>query len=92
MLKKPFGMALLGLFLVSLGCEARIPSDPPVSLDKIPSDVMAVAKRELPGVDFEKAWKGSASGEDTYEIRGRDAAGKTRELKISASGKVLEVE
>ena len=53
---------------------------------------MAQAKKKLPGVDFEKAWTGKSEGEIAYEIRGRKGDGTVKEVKISASGKLLEKE
>lgn len=80
---------LLGLVF---GCDAKIEAPEDVRVDQVPADVMKIAKKELPGVSFEQAWKGRLKGETTYEIRGRTDDGKTRELKISESGKVIEVE
>jgi uncharacterized membrane protein YkoI len=80
------------LTALAIGCDQQIENPDPIALDKIPAEVMAIAKKELPGVEFEKAWTGKADAEMAYEIRGHAKDGKVREVKISASGKVLEKE
>ena len=74
------------------GCDAGIEDSTPIGVDKVPAKVMDVAKSKLPGVTFEKAWTGKSGGEVAYEVRGTNENGKTREIRISASGKVLEME
>ncbi len=75
-----------------VGCDKGIEDSTTITVDKVPASVMEVAKKELPGVEFEQAWSGKSGGEAAYEIRGRNEKGKTREVRISASGKVLEKE
>ena len=53
---------------------------------------MAEARKRLPGVVFEQAWTETEDGGLTYEIRGRDEQGKTREVKLSATGDLIEIE
>lgn len=85
-------MTVVLLAVLAIGCDKQIENPDPIALDKIPAEVTAIARKELPGVDFEKAWTGKADAETAYEIRGRSKDGKVREVKISASGKVLEKE
>ena len=85
-------IAITGLSVVLIGCDKPIEDSTPIDVDKVPAKVMEVAKKELPGVEFEKAWTGKSGGETAYEVRGRNDRGKTREVRISASGKVLEIE
>lgn len=80
------------LLAVACGCERPPLADEVVPIDRIPANVMEVARKELPGYRFHTATKFKADGEDAYEIRGKDARGKTREVEVSASGKVIEIE
>ncbi|MDB5352570.1 MAG: hypothetical protein JWN86_3817 [Planctomycetota bacterium] len=90
-MKRSMATAVL-LAATMIGCDKPIENPDPIALDKIPAGVMKIAKRELPGVDFEKAWTGKVEGKLAYEIRGRKADGTYREIKISESGKVIEIE
>ena len=85
-------IAVVTLLIAMVGCDKGIEDSTPIILSKVPSKVMDVARSELPGVTFEKAWSGTSGGETAYEIRGTNENGKTREVRISASGKVLEKE
>jgi hypothetical protein len=81
--------------LAMIGCGGeKLEAEPTVPLADVPAAAKEAAAKELPGVHFETAWKvgGGQGGEASYEIRGRDENGKTRELRVTASGKVLEVE
>ena len=75
-----------------LGCESEMDDSQPIDVEKVPASVLKVARDEMPDVDFERAWTGKTGGEMTYEIRGTTASGKVREIRISASGQVLERE
>lgn len=90
-MKRTIAAAALMAALIT-GCDEGIEDSQPIAVDKVPAKVMEVAKSELPGVTFEKAWTGKSGGEDAYEVRGTTENGKTREVRISASGKVLEKE
>lgn len=84
-----------GLFLLlAVGCSKATFDDKsePIALDKIPKSVMEIAQKELPDVTFQRASKFKKDGEDAYEIKGKTKQGKTQEVEVSASGKVLEVE
>jgi hypothetical protein len=65
-----------------------------ITVKEVPANVLESAGKELPGVDFNEAWKNvEADGAlHSYEIRGRNAAGKVREVRVAADGKILEVE
>ena len=61
----------------------------------LPGDVHAAAKKALPQIAFEDAWKNlDREGKlHSYEIRGRAAAdGKIREVRVSPAGAILEME
>ena len=53
---------------------------------------MKVAKEKLPGVKFDTAWTEKEGDKTVYEVRGKSANGKTRDIKISSEGTVLEVD
>jgi len=65
-----------------------------ITVKEVPASVMDSAGKELPGVDFTEAWKNvEADGAlHSYEIRGRNANGKIREVRVAADGKILEIE
>jgi hypothetical protein len=65
-----------------------------LKIEEVPDDIMAVAKEALPGVEFSDGWKNLRPDGtfDSYEIRGRNAQGKTREVRVSPSGEILEME
>lgn len=84
-----------GLFLLFVvGCSKAGFDDQsePIALDQIPKNVMEIAQKELPDVTFQRASKFKKDGEDAYEIKGRTKQGKSQEVEVSASGKVLEIE
>lgn len=89
---------LLGLVLSAAltGCGDRgedLGKLESIPVSEVPESVMKVAAEKLPGIEFEQAWKEvEEGGEVAYEIRGRDDRGKTRELKVTETGEVLEVE
>jgi hypothetical protein len=60
-----------------------------VSMDQLPAGFLDRAKKELPQVKFDKAWK---LKNGNYEIRGRDARGKAREVELDANGAVVEID
>jgi len=86
--------SFLWLGVALFGCGRAIEPDDPVKLADVPAPAMEAAKRKLPGITFEDAWreKGQAGAEDAFEIRGRTENGKVRDVKVSASGKILEVD
>lgn len=56
---------------------------------------MAAAKKALPDVKFEDAWKNidvKTRDLHSYEIRGRNPRGKIREVRVGTDGKILEME
>ena len=76
------------------GCGGGSPpqSDDLVPVDKVPAHIMEVARKQLPGFKFDTVYKMKVDGKDAYEIRGKNAQGKTREVEVSATGEVLEIE
>ena len=86
----------LGLFLMifAAGCAGSPPeSDPIVPIAEVPSNVVATAKKTLPGISFDTVYKMKMkNGKDAYEFRGKDNRGKVREVEVSVDGEVLEIE
>ncbi len=79
--------ALVALVLV-VGCSKPAVKEP-IALDKIPESVMKVARDKLPGVDFNRAM---VKSNGSFEILGKDAKGKVREINITPEGVVVEIE
>lgn len=91
---RSFFLATGLLAFVIIGCNRAAFDDKtePIALDQIPETAMEAAKKKLPDVTFERAWKFKSDGEDAYEIKGKTKQGKTWEVEVTASGKILEVE
>lgn len=83
-----------GLLLLTAGCGKSLENVEMVSVEKLPEAVIKTANEKLPGVKFDTAWKEpeKKNGEDVFEVRGKTTNGKTRDIKVSASGSVLEVD
>jgi len=65
-----------------------------ITVKEVPASVMEAAGKALPDVDFTEAWKNVEADEalHSYEIRGRNAKGKIREVRVAPDGKILEME
>jgi hypothetical protein len=94
---RPALLALTLAALAPLGCEHE---EPPAFMKKavkmvdLPENVQAAAKKALPEIKLNDAWKNldSKGNLTSYEIRGRSSKGKIREVRISLTGEVLEME
>jgi len=75
------------LIFLLVGCEEIGAIDVP--LDQVPQPAMKVAKEKLPEVKFEKAWK-TRSG--NFEVRGKTDKGKVRDIQVTPTGDVVEVD
>jgi hypothetical protein len=60
-----------------------------VPLEQLPAGFLDTARKELPQVKFDTVWR---LKNGNYEIRGRDAKGKVREVELDAKGAVVEVD
>ena len=82
--------AMMATFLLAAatGCEKEPKAEDAVPLEQVPPAVMKAAEKALPKVKFENAWKDG----DSYEIRGKAQGGKLRDAKVTADGKILEVD
>ena len=66
-----------------------------VKFEEVPENVRAAAAKAIPNVKLNEAWKNlEGPGKlHSYEIRGKNATdGKTREVRVSPSGEILETE
>ena len=92
--------ALIAVAFLVQGCGGDHDEPPEltkeaVKFDDVPEKVRAAASKAIPGVKFNEAWKNVGRGRElhSYEIRGKNAAdGKTREVRVSTSGEILEQE
>jgi hypothetical protein len=79
--------------LAALGCGDDEPEGAQsVPIDQVPPRLMEVARKQLPGIPFDRAYKIDVGGKDAYEIRGKDSQGKIREVEVSQDGQVIEVQ
>jgi hypothetical protein len=85
--------ALLALLLSTVwGCGDEVERLEAVPFDQLPPGSMEAATKALPEVKFDLARKAKFNGQDAYEIRGKDKRGKIREVEVSTSGQILEIE
>ncbi|MGP0068154.1 MAG: hypothetical protein ACLQGP_31720 [Isosphaeraceae bacterium] len=66
-----------------------------VKFEDVPENVRAAASKAIPGVKLNEAWKNLERGGKlhSYEIRGKNPSdGKTREVRVSTTGEILEME
>ena len=81
---------LLGMSAFALaGCGEKKAQKTPMELKDVPPEIMKVANEKLPGVKFDAAWR---EPNGSYEVRGKDKSGKTREIDIKPDGTVEEVQ
>lgn len=78
--------------LPAIGCGEAARRDEPAKISDVPEDILKVAQEKLPNIKFDQAWKTKFKGQDAYELRGKNSRGKVREVEVSTSGEVLEVE
>lgn len=67
------------------GCGSQVTRRDPVAFDQVPEVVMKTAREKLPGVTFTRA---VIQPGGNYEILGKDAKGRTREIQVSPLGEV----
>ena len=80
------------LTLTAFGCGEEVVPFEPVPLDQLPAGSMEAATKALPEVKFSEVRKAKLNGQDAFEIRGKDKRGKIREVEVSTSGQILEIE
>ncbi len=74
------------------GVEQAFEGNELVALENVPAPVMEAAKKAMPGITFSKAYKARIEGQDAYEIVGKAANGKIKEVEVTVTGKVLNIE
>ena len=74
--------------LIILGC-AKEPAAQPIPLDQVPPELMKISKEKLPEVTFDQSIK---RADGSYEVRGRDKNGKVRDIDLTSSGEIIEIE
>lgn len=92
---KRFGLALVlssVLLGVLSGCTEPLEETEMVPIENVPEPIMKVAEEKLPGVNFDTAWIEKEGEETFFEVRGKTADGKTRDIKVSPAGKVMEID
>ena len=82
-------LSVLLLLVSLLGCGESHSKDANVPIEQVPEPVMKMAKDKLPGVNFEQAWK---TRNGNYEVRGKAKDGKVRDIQVTPSGEVIEVD
>ena len=80
---------ILLLLAVVIGCGDSGPKAVIVPLDQVPEPLLKTAREKLPVVKFVYARK---LPNGNYEIRGTTKNGKTREVELTSSGEVVEIE
>jgi hypothetical protein len=91
-MNRPHFRALAVAAGIFAGCGAERDRDPVVPIDQVPEAALKAAGAKLPGVRFDGAWKVRDGDREAFEIRGRTPEGKIRDVKVTASGEVLEVD
>jgi hypothetical protein len=85
--------SLLVLLLLTVwGCGDEVQLMETIPLDQLPAGSLEAATKALPDVKFDQARKAKFNGQDAIEIRGKDKRGKIREVEVSTSGQILEIE
>src|SRR5436309_2226728 len=89
-----FPMALA--LVLAPGCEReeQPASRQPISMSELPVVVRDAAKKALPEITFNEARKNlDRDGKlQSYEVKGRAPNGKIREVRVSLTGQILEME
>ncbi len=81
-------LLLVSLVVLLVGCGPAV-IDTPILVEDVPANLRQIADENLPEVKFDQAIRRS---DGTYEIRGKDAKGKVRDIDLAADGKVIEIE
>ena len=77
------------LLVVAFGCQPEKKGGDNVPLDQVPDPVMKTAKKELPNVEFEQAWK---TPDGNFEVRGKEKSGKVRDVQVKPTGETVEID
>jgi hypothetical protein len=72
----------------ALGCS-EAPKAELLSVEKVPENLMTIARDKLPGVTFDQALR---RADGVYVINGKDGRGKIREIELTPGGEIVEIE
>jgi uncharacterized membrane protein YkoI len=79
------------LLVAGAGCERQPAADQIIPVEQVPTNVLEIARKQLPGLKVDTAYKMKIDGKDAYEVRFKDQRGKVREVEVSATGEVLAI-
>jgi hypothetical protein len=82
-------LVLGGVSALVVGCGDSGVKSVVVPLNQVPEPLVKIAKEKLPEVKFDHARR-LPNGD--YEIRGKAKNGKVREVELTPSGQVVEIE
>ena len=85
-------LAVLALILASSCDSIGEHSKEPIALEKVPAEILAKAKEQLPDAEIYTAFTEVEDGQPVYEFRAKMKTGKIREVEITRDGKVLNME
>jgi hypothetical protein len=80
------------LAAVGVGCGSEPVADEIIPVEQVPANVLDVAKKEMPGLKVDTAYRMKVDGQEAYEVRFKDRRGKIREVEVSTTGEVLAIE
>ena len=79
------------LVMLCIGCGSEPAATTVISISELRPELTKAAQKAMPGVTLDSAHKIQVNGEDAYQIRGKLPTGKVREVNVTPSGKVIEV-
>jgi hypothetical protein len=65
------------------------PQSQAIPIDRVPPELVKIAQEKLPGIKFDHAHR-KPNGD--WEIRGKGPNGKVREVELTSSGELVEIE
>ena len=83
---------LMAFGVAALAAGPALAHEEKVDLAKVPAPAVAAAKKVAPAVKWTGATKETEEGKVLYELSGKDAAGTSIEVEVTADGKVQAVE
>lgn len=83
---------ILVAVLFAAGCGGRLSRGTTMPIDKVPPNLIEIAKKEVPGLKLENAYVFESGGKKIYEIRGTNSKGKIIEVEVDETGKVVAIE
>lgn len=63
----------------------------PITMDKVPSEILKVAQDKYPDVVFDAAFTEVEDGQPVYELKGKTSTGKRYEVEVTKDGKILNL-